>query len=113
MKFFKKFGEKLGIVEENKTEKIREKRAQVNETLANNLKNIGFTQEEVDEVFKIIKKCDTDIQNIKDEMIGTNINNEFAVEVTQSYVKKIRDLEDKMGLDVRAKIAEIRQRKNI
>jgi len=113
MKFLKELGKKLGIIRSNKTEEIREKRSLINETLENNLKKIGFTQEEVDEVFKIITKCDNEIQRIKDDMIGTNVNNEFAVETTQSYLKEIRNLENQMGLDVRAKIAEIQQRKNM
>lgn len=105
MGFFDNFKKK------SKTEEIMSERARLKESISNKLKNIGFTPEEVEEVLSILIKCEEEVQKVKDEMIGTNINNDFAVEVTQEKLNEVRRLELKAGDDIKAKINEIRQRK--
>lgn len=112
MSIIKKIKQKLGLEEENKTEKIMNERSKLKNEMAQNLANIGFSQEEINEVLDIITKSEEDVQKIKDEMIGTNINNDFAVDVTRSMLSKVRERELQAAQDIKAKIAEIRQRKN-
>lgn len=114
MSFLKKLGQKLGIVEEeSKTEKLRKERDGIKKTLADNLKLLNFTENEIDEVIAVIEKAEEEIQKRKDELIGTNINNPNPNEIMKEIFQEIRDLEMQMGLDVKAKISEIKIRKGI
>lgn len=113
MKFIKKIGQKIGIVPENKTEEIMDERSKIKTNMSNSLFSIGFNEEEVKEVLDILTKCEKLVQKIKDEMIGTNINNDFAVEITQQKLNEIHSVELQAASDIREKIAEIKKRKNI
>lgn len=114
MSFLRKIGEKLGIVEEeSKTEKLRKERDGIKKTLADNLKLLNFTESEIDEVIAVIEKTEDEIQKRKDELIGTNINNPNPNEIMKEIFQEIRDLEMQMGLEVKAKIAEIKTRKGM
>ena len=114
MSFLKKLGQKLGIVEEeSKTEKLRKEREGIKKTLADNLKLLNFTEDEIDEVIAVIEKAEEEIQKRKDELIGTNINNPDPNEIMKEIFQEIRDLEMQMGLDVKAKISEIKIRKGM
>lgn len=113
MKFIKKIGKKLGFLPDNKTEEIMDERAKIKVTMTKNLQSIGFNEDEIQEVLSILTKCEQDVQNIKDEMIGTNINNIFAVEITQQKLNEIRELELKAAQDIKMKISEIKQSKNL
>ncbi len=111
-KLFKQIGKKIGIVEENKTEEIMEKRSEIKVTMAQNLKNIGFTDSEVKEVLDILEKSEKDVQEQKDLLIGTNINNDYTDIVMKQIFDEIRGIEIKAAADIRSKIAEIRSRKS-
>ncbi len=113
MSFLKKIGQKLGIVEENKTEKLRKERDGIKKTLADNLKLLNFTEDEIDEVIDVITKTEDEIQKLKDELVGTNINNPNPNEIMKEIFQEIRDLEMQMGLEVKAKISEIKTRKGM
>lgn len=113
MKFIKKIGRKLGIIPENKTEEIMDERSKIKNNMIKSLQSIGFSEEEINEVISILTKCEEDVQNVKDEMIGTNINNDFAVEVTQQKLNEVRALELKAAADIKAKISEIKQRRSL
>lgn len=113
MSFFKKLGQALGIIPENKTEEINKKRSEVKDSMEVNLKSIGFTQEEVDEVLHIITVAEDEIQKQKDLLIGTNINNHYFNETMRPIFAEIKRLQLKMADDIRNKISEIKQRKGL
>lgn len=106
MDLFKKFSR-----EKTKTEEINDKRAQLKKQIAQNLKNIGFSAKEIDEVISILNKSEEEIQIEKDSLIGTNINNEHTIEITNSTLAKIREMELLAAQEMRLKIMEIQQRK--
>lgn len=113
MSFFKKLGEALGIISENRTEKINKKRSEVKASMEENLKSIGFSEEEIFEVIRIIDVAEKKIQEQKDLLIGTNINNHYVNETMKPIFEEIKKLQLKMADDIRAKIAEIKERKGI
>lgn len=113
MSFFKKLGQALGIVPENKTQEINKKRSEVKDSMEANLKSIGFTDEEVNEVLDIITVAEDEIQKQKDLLIGTNINNQYFNEAMRPIFAEIKRLQLKMADDIRNKISEIKQRKGI
>ena len=113
MSFFKKLGQALGIVPENKTQEINKKRSEVKDSMEANLKSIGFTDEEVNEVLDIITVAEDEIQKQKDLLIGTNINNQYFNETMRPIFAEIKRLQLKMADDIRNKISEIKQRKGI
>ena len=113
MSFFKKLGEALGIIPENKTKEINKKRSEVKISMEANLKSIGFTDDEVNEVLDIITVAEDEIQKQKDLLIGTNINNHYFNESMRPIFAEIKRLQLKMADDIRNKISEIKQRKGI
>lgn len=113
MKFVKKIGKKLGIIKQSKTEEINEERSEITLTLMNNLKKIGFSDEEVEEVVEIIDLAEAKIQEKKDSLIGTNINNPNVNEDMKKIFQAIRNIQLQMGEDVKEKIAEIKGRKGL
>lgn len=98
--------------EESKTEEINKERAQLKKTMAQNLKQIGFTKEEIKEVLSVIEEIEQEIQMKKDSLEGSNINNDHTVEIMNKVFYDIKQLELKMAYDVRMKIAEIKKRKS-
>ena len=112
MGIFKKIAKKAGLAEKTKTDEINEKRAELNKTISSNLKNSGFSNDEVNEVLDILKHCEEEIQMIKDSLIGTNINNDRTIEITDNALNRIHNLELQAAGEMRAKIAEIQARKN-
>lgn len=113
MGFFKKLGQALGIIPENKTEEINKKRSELKISMEKNLSSIGFTKEEIDEVLNIITVAEDKIQEQKDLLIGTNINNYHFNETMRPIFAEIKKLQLKMADDIREKIAEIKRRKGI
>ncbi len=113
MKFIKKIGKKLGIIPDNKTDEIMDERSKIKMNMTKSLNSIGFSEDEIQEVLSILTKCEQDVQKIKDEMIGTNINNDFAVEITQQKLNEIRKLELETANNIKNKISEIKQRKSL
>ena len=113
MGIFQRLAEKLGIIPENRTKKINEERENQKNIMITNLLNIGFSEEDVKEVIEIIVKAEKDIQEQKDLLIGTNINVDDVNLAMKPSFDEIRRLQQKMALDMRTKIAEIKQRKGI
>lgn len=75
MNFFKKNEQKSGLINQtSKTEEIMEKREDIKLELATKLHNAGFPDDEVEYIIQIIRTAESDIQKIKDGLIGTNIN---------------------------------------
>ena len=113
MGIFRKLGEKLGILPENRTEKINEERENQKNIMVTNLLNIGFSENEVKEVMEIIIKAENDVQVQKDLLFGTNINVDDVNLTMKPIFDEIRRIHKQAAADIRAKIAEIRQRKGI
>lgn len=113
MGIFQKLAEKLGLIPENRTEKINEERENQKNIMITNLLNIGFSEEDVKEVIEIIIKAERDIQEQKDLLIGTNINVDDVNLAMKPSFDEIRRLQQKMASDIRFKIAEIRQKKGL
>lgn len=113
MGIFQKLAEKLGLIQENRTEKINEERENQKNIMVTNLLNIGFSEDDVKEVIEIIVKAERDIQEQKDLLIGTNINVDDVNLAMKPCFDEIRRLQQKMAKDIRVKIAEIKQRKGI
>ncbi len=97
--------------EESKTEEIKSQRSKVKESIMQNLQRIGFTEKEINEVIEIINISEYRIQQIIDELIGTNINNDAPMEILNDKLKKIRNFELKAAEDIRNKVSEIIKRK--
>ena len=113
MSFFKKLGQALGIIPENKTEEINKKRSELKVSMEANLASIGFSKEEIEEVLNIITIAEDKIQEQKDLLIGTNINNYHINETMRPIFTEIKKLQLKMADDIREKIVEIKRRKGI
>lgn len=113
MGIFQRLAEKLGIIPENRTKKINEERENQKNIMITNLLNIGFSEDDVKEVIEIIVKAEKDIQEQKDLLIGTNINVDDVNLAMKPSFDEIRRLQQKMALDIRTKIAEIKQRKGL
>lgn len=113
MSFFKELGKALGIVPQNRTEQINKKRSEVKTSMEENLKSIGFSEEEIFEVIRIIDIAEKKIQEQKDLLIGTNINNHYVNETMKPIFAEIKRLQLKMADDIRAKITEIKERKEL
>ena len=113
MKFVRKIAKKLGIIKQSTTDEINEERSEITKTLMKNLKGIGFTDDEVEEVVCIIDMAEAKIQEKKDSLIGTNINNPNVNEDMKKIFQAIRNIQLQMGEDVKAKIAEIKGRKGL
>lgn len=113
MKFVKKIGKMLGLIPDNKTEEIREQRNKILDEMARKLTEVGFTKEEIDEVLNIQIESEKKIQEQKDLLIGTNINNPEPAIIMKEIMTEIRYLEEKAAMEMRAKIAEIRERRGI
>ncbi len=113
MGIFQKLAEKLGLIQENRTEKINEERENQKNIMVTNLLNIGFSEDDVKEVIEIIVKAEKEIQEQKDLLIGTNINVDDVNLAMKPCFDEIRRLQQKMARDIRVKIAEIKQRKGI
>jgi len=112
VKFFDDILKKFGFKRKTKTDEIIEQRSNLKIRIAQNLRNNGFSASEINEVMEILKQCEDEIQIIKDSLIGTNINNNRVVEITEDALKRIRNLELQAGIDMKEKIAEIQARKN-
>lgn len=94
-----------------KTEKIKQERENIKETFRKNLREIGFTTMEIDEVIDVIVMYEQKIEYAKLKLIGTNINNPDPSEIMHDVFSEIREYELNMGRDVKAKIEEIKKRK--
>lgn len=113
MNIFKKLGRAAGLIPDNPTEEIMEKRSQIKIEMANKLAAINFTEDEINSVLSILDKSEKDIQAKKDELIGTNINNDNTAIIMKKIFGEIREIEVKAGEDMKQKIYEIKKSKGV
>ena len=111
MSFFDKFKKNSTNDGGARTEKIKQERENIKETFRKNLREIGFTTMEIEEVIDVIVMYEQRIEYAKLKLIGTNINNPDPGDIMNDIFGKIREYELNMGRDVKAKIEEIKQRK--
>lgn len=77
MNIFEKVGKKFGLINEknnNKAEEIIAQRDNIKLNMAVKLYQKGATDEQIEEVLSIIQSAEDDINEIKRNLIGTNIN---------------------------------------
>lgn len=77
--------------------------------LENELKNIGFTNSEIEEVLSIIEKAEITIQS---KLAELNSKKATSEEINLSFTD-LKSINNKMNENVRAKIKEIKERKTI
>ncbi len=77
--------------------------------LENELKNIGFTNSEIEEVLSIIEKCEITIQS---KLAELNSKKATSEEIKLAFTD-LKSINNKMNENVRAKIKEIKERKTI
>lgn len=77
--------------------------------LENELKNIGFTNSEIEEVLSIIEKGEITIQSKLSEL---NSKKSTSEEIKLAFTD-LKSINNKMNENVRAKIKEIKERKTI
>ena len=65
MNLFKKMGQSLGFIPENPTEEIMEQRSKMKQQMADQLKSIGFSDDEIDEVLNILNNAEKRYKNKK------------------------------------------------
>lgn len=118
MSLLKKLADKLGInfdepvfSSPDRTDEINEGRNNQKRMLVDNLKRLNFSDSEIDEVTYILTKCEQMVQVVKDDLIGTNINNLEPDKILAEKLEKIHDIEVTAAKDIREKIAEIIERK--
>lgn len=95
-----------------KTDKINEDRVKVKQNLSEGLKKIGLTKMEIKEVLNIVDATETEIQDLKNSLLGKNINNPDAMAVLEKTKVEIRTLQEQMALDIKKKVQEIQKRKS-
>jgi len=110
MDIFEKIARKFKLVEEKSTtEQIMEKREDLKIKIAVSLYNKNFTDEEIDNVLSVIIQAEDKIKEIKDSLIGTNINMNENTDPLQPLVDgkaKIREISQRMNEEVRDLIAQ-------
>lgn len=77
--------------------------------LENELKNIGFTNSEIEEVLSIIEKGEITIQS---KLAELNSKKATSEEIKRAFTD-LKSINNKMNENVRAKIKEIKERKTI
>ncbi len=77
--------------------------------LENELKNIGFTNSEIEEVLSIIEKAEITIQS---KLAELNSKKATSKEIKLAFTD-LKSINNKMNENVRAKIKEIKERKTI
>ena len=112
MDIFNKVAKKFGLVDEKtSTEKIMDERNKIKLNLAVKLCEAGFSDDEVASVLGIIDSAEKDIQEIKDSLIGTNINPQGdPMQPLSSGVDRIRARQLQMQQEIQEAIAKISQK---
>lgn len=105
------FFKKLSVDDESKTEKIMEERSEIKKQMEENLRKLNFTTIETKEVLNLISTTERKIETLKVKLIGSNINNDDPMPFQEKILGEIKELQQQLQLDIRAKVQEIRQRK--
>ncbi len=115
MDLFNEIGKKFGLIKEeekSKTEQIMEKRDNIKLNLAVKLYQQGFSDDEIETVLSVIESAENDIQQIKDSLIGTNINpkaGEDPMKPLSDGIDKIRKRQLEMQKELNETIQRLAQ----
>ena len=111
MSFLDKFKKDNSNDGGKKTEEIKEQRASIKDTFRTNLRALGFTTMEIEEVILVIEDYERKIEYAKLKLDGTNINNPDPTIIMHDVHEEIAQYREQMALDIKAKVEEIKQRK--
>ena len=113
MSFFDRFKKDSSNDGGKRTEEIMQQRNLIKDTLRTNLKAIGFTTMETEEVIMVIEDYEQKISYAKLKLDGTNINNPDPTIIMHDVQEEIHKYQQDMANDIKAKIEEIKQRKQV
>ncbi len=98
--------------ERDNTQKILNQREKIKNQMERKLRQLKFSDDEIDEVLDIIDYAEAKIEQIKVSLNGTNINTDDPTPRMQTALDEIKILQTQMALDLRTKINEILSYKN-
>ncbi len=104
--FDEKFSEK-----DDKTLQIAKEREQIKQKMAQKLKDIKFTDDEIKSVIQIIDSTEGKIEALKSSLIGTNINTDDPTPAMAHVLVQIKQLEIDMAENIKKRIAQIQATK--
>jgi len=93
--------------EKDNTQKILQNREKIKKQMEHKLRQLKFSDDEIDEVLDIIDMAEAKIEKIKVSLNGTNINTDDPTPRMKMALDEIKILQTKMALDIRTKINEI------
>ena len=97
---------------QNELEKVQSERDDIKNELNLIYKDLGFSSKDINELFKIIDSAHDKIENLKKQLIGSNINNN-PKEIQARIVKEINQLSTLMQVDLKAKTHEIMKKNKL
>ena len=107
MLFFKK--NKIENNDKNKQNELEKVQSERDDLI---YKDLGFSSKDINELFKIIDSAHDKIENLKKQLIGSNINNN-PKEIQARIVKEINQLSTLMQVDLKAKTHEIMKKNKL
>ncbi len=111
MSFFDRFKKDSSNDGGKRTEEIKQQRASIKDTFRTNLSALGFTSMEIEEVILVIEDYERKIEYAKMKLDGSNINNPDPGIIMHDVHEEIERYRDQMAADIKAKVEEIKQRK--
>ncbi len=98
--------------ERDNTQKILNEREKIKNQMEHKLRQLRFSDDEIDEVLDIIEMAEAKIERVKVSLNGTNINTDDPTPKMQMALDEIKILQTQMALDIRTNISEILSYKN-
>lgn len=98
--------------EKDNTQKILSEREKIKNQMERKLRQLKFSDGEIEEVLDIIEMTEAKIEKVKVSLNGTNINTDDPTPKMRTALDEIKILQTKMALEVREKINEILSYKN-
>lgn len=95
----------------DKTLQIAKERQAIKEKMADKLKGMNFTDDEIKSVLQIIFIAEGKIEALKSTLIGTNINNPDPTPIMAQVISQIKQLEIDMAEDIQKRVSEIQAKK--
>lgn len=90
-------------------DKICSERDKIKQQLKSTYVNLGFNDNEIKELFKIIDYSQNKIENLKKQLIGSNIDND-PKELQGKIIEEINQISSQMIEDLKTKTDEIKEK---